>query len=179
MSSGRYFFALWPDESVRDELSALSKSLSAEGRPHSPLDLHMTLAFLGQVSDRQLACITDAANGIKASAFSLQLDVTGYWPRAKIIWAGPKVTPEPLTQLVSDLNQNLTTCGLEPERRQYKPHVTLYRKASKLDPALIESPISWHAQAFALAVSGGGQAGARYQIVERWPLIAPPVGSDR
>jgi 2'-5' RNA ligase len=136
----------------------------------------MTLVFLGQVADNQLACITDAANAIKASTFSLQLDFTGYWPRPKIIWAGPKVTPEPLSQLVFDLNQNLNVCGFEPERRKYKPHVTLYRKASKLDPALIESPISWHAQDFVLAVSGGRQSGARYQVVERWPLMPPSAG---
>jgi RNA 2',3'-cyclic 3'-phosphodiesterase len=47
MSSGRYFFALWPDRQVREALSTLSRSLSAGGRPHHPDDLHMTLVFLG------------------------------------------------------------------------------------------------------------------------------------
>jgi 2'-5' RNA ligase len=173
MSSGRYFFALWPDQRVREALYALSKSLPTRGSQHNPLDLHMTLVFLGQVEERQLACIADAADSISAGTFSLQLDITGYWPRPKILWAGPKALPEPLSQLVSDLNKNLTACGFEPERRKYKPHVTLYRKAAKLDPAPIESPISWHAQDFVLAVSEGGQTGARYRVVQRWPLIAP------
>jgi 2'-5' RNA ligase len=170
MSSGRYFFALWPDQKVCEELSTLSKSLPTKGRPHNPLDLHMTLVFLGQVDESQLPCITDAADAISAEAFSLQLDITGFWPRPKIVWAGSKITPEPLSQLVFDLNQNLSTCGFEPERRQYKPHVTLYRKASKLDPAVIEKPIQWGAQDFVLAVSGGGRRDVRYRIVQRWPF---------
>ncbi|MCU7844837.1 MAG: RNA 2',3'-cyclic phosphodiesterase [Candidatus Thiodiazotropha sp. (ex Monitilora ramsayi)] len=171
MSDGRYFFALWPDEAVREKLAAINRQMLSKGRPHQSADLHMTLVFLGQVADSRQRCIVDAADAIVGSTFTLHLDQTGYWPRPRILWAGSERTPEPLSQLVFDLKNNLTTCGFEPERRKYKPHVTLHRKAVRSRSGVIAPTIEWRVEEFVLAVSGGGQKGApRYRVLQRWPL---------
>ena len=71
MSSQRYFFALWPDEAVRDRLSALAHaSQSGEGRRHSADDLHITLVFLGQIAPAQLRCVEDVADTVRGSIFA-------------------------------------------------------------------------------------------------------------
>ena len=177
MAEGRYFFALWPDESVRRRLAALAKQADARGRMHHPEDLHMTLVFLGQVADERLRCVYDVADTIRGTAFGLAIDGTGYWPRPRILWAGPSTTPEALSQLVFDLQNALAGCGFEPERRRYKPHITLLRKALHGEAGTIDPPVVWTANGFVLAVSGGGEPGApRYRVVRRWPLS--PAASE-
>lgn len=170
---GRYFFALWPDARVRARLLAAAKLAVVKGRLHHPEDLHMTLVFLGQVAGSQHRCIDEVAEGIRGKPFNLNIDHTGYWPRPKILWAAPAVTPEPLSQLVSDLRIGLTGCGFEPEQRSYRPHVTLYRKAVEADADGMDPTIEWAVTDFVLAVSAGGPPGSpRYRIVRRWPLIS-------
>ena len=177
MAEGRYFFALWPDESVRRRLAALAKQADARGRMHHPEDIHLTLVFLGQVADERLRCVYDVADATAGSAFEMRIDRTGYWPRPRILWAGPSETPEPLSQLVFDLQNGLAGCGFEPERRRYKPHITLFRKAERHEAGAIDPPVAWPAGEFVLAVSGGGEPGApRYRVVRRWPLS--PAASE-
>jgi 2'-5' RNA ligase len=172
MNSQRYFFALWPDEAVRDRLSALaSGSRPPEGRRHSAEDLHITLVFLGQIAPSQKRCVEEVADAIRGIAFELSIDHTGYWPGPRIFWASPGETPQALSQLVADLNNGLTGCGHEPERRRYKPHVTLYRKARRIAPTQLAQPITWQVNEFVLASSANpGSSGTRYRVVRRWVL---------
>ncbi|MEJ2693341.1 MAG: RNA 2',3'-cyclic phosphodiesterase [Candidatus Thiodiazotropha sp.] len=168
MAEGRHFFALWPSQEVRQRLAREASQVAARGRLHHPEDLHMTLVFLGPVAEARLRCVEEVADGILNRPFDLCIDAIGYWPRPRILWAGPREIPEPLRQLVFDLQNGLTACGFEPERRRYKPHVTLYRKAANAHPAVIEPAIEWPVGEFVLAVSGGGAP--RYRVVKRWSL---------
>ncbi|MEW8028950.1 MAG: RNA 2',3'-cyclic phosphodiesterase [Candidatus Thiodiazotropha sp.] len=172
MSEQRYFFALWPDKAVRDRLSALARvSNPGEGRRHVAEDLHMTLVFLGQVAPTQRHCIEDIADDIRGVPFELSIDHTGYWSRPRIFWASPGDTPSPLAQLVADLKHGLRGCGFEPERRTYKPHVTLYRKARRAVSANLAPPIPWRVKEFVLASSANpGSSETRYQVLQRWSL---------
>jgi 2'-5' RNA ligase len=171
MAEGRHFFALWPDQGVRERLAREARQAAAQGRLHHQEDLHMTLVFLGPVAEARLRCVEETADRIKSRPFDLHIDTIGYWPRPRILWAGPREIPEPLSQLVFDLQNGLIACGFEPERRRYKPHITLYRKAAKAHPAVIEPAIEWSVGEFVLAVSGGGAPGEpRYRLLKRWPL---------
>ena len=53
----RLFLALWPDDDVRNQLSAVLKSaghpILSGGTPVKPENLHMTLLFLGDVSESE------------------------------------------------------------------------------------------------------------------------------
>ncbi|MES9992334.1 MAG: RNA 2',3'-cyclic phosphodiesterase, partial [Candidatus Thiodiazotropha sp.] len=170
MSEPRYFFALWPNKDAQDQLSALAHSSEvSEGRRHHADDLHITLVFLGQIAASQRRCIEDVAEGIRLAPFKLTIDHTGYWSRPKIFWASPGKTPQALKQLVADLNNGLNGCGFEAERRPYKPHVTLIRKARKVVSTQLEIPITWQVNDFVLASSADvGSSGRRYQVLRRW-----------
>lgn len=172
MTEQRLFFGLWPDPEARTRLYRLAREFQPPGgRLHHPEDLHITLVFLGQVKDDQLSCVYEAANRIDIPSFSLTLDRLGHWPRPRILWCGPSETPEPLQRLVTGLQQGLKGCGFVPERRRYKPHITLHRKVRHAEPGQLEHPIAWRAVEFALASSEGGAPGEpRYRILHRWVL---------
>jgi 2'-5' RNA ligase len=171
MAEGRHFFALWPERAVSEGLAREAGQAAMRGRPQHPEDLHLTLVFLGQIGDAQRRCIESTADAIRGEPFTLRIDGIGYWRRPRILWAGPGETPEPLSQLVFDLQNGLKGCGFEPERRRYKPHVTLYRKVTHADPRVIEPAIEWPVRAFVLATSGGGAPGEpRYRVLRRWSL---------
>ncbi len=174
MAEGRHFLALWPDRAVRERLAGEASQSAARGRLHHPVDLHMTLVFLGAISDAQLHCVESVAEAVRVRSFTLHIDGIGYWQRPRILWAGPVQTPEPLSQLVFDLQNGLKACGFEPEQRRYQPHITLYRKVSRGEPRVIEPVIEWPVQEFVLATSGGGAPGEpRYRVLRRWALSPP------
>ena len=96
----RLFFALWPDEEVRAGLAGLARSLPEhKGRSPHPLDQHVTLVFRGELDAVARECAERVAGALHGEPFDLAIDRVGYWPRPRILWCGPSVTPEPLLQL--------------------------------------------------------------------------------
>ena len=101
----RLFFALWPPAPVRDKLERLARDVrhAGGGRVMRRENLHQTLVFVGNVASQRIAEIELVAGRINAAAFTLEFGVTGYWRHNRIIWVAPRVTPEPLAQLVGSL----------------------------------------------------------------------------
>jgi 2'-5' RNA ligase len=176
----RLFFALWPDEAVRDQLRAAQAAMPRRGgRPVHVDDVHVTLAFLGQVEAERRACMEEAAAGVRGAPFDLVIDRQGYWPRPRVAWCAPAELPEPLRDLVQCLGRVLRPCGFEPERRPYSPHVTLFRDSRAVPEGPLELPVRWPCRDFVLVASVPSAApGPRYQVLARWPLAdscnAPP-----
>ena len=166
-----YFFALLPDQDVRSELVNLQQSVCRDnGRLHHPLDLHMTLVFLGRTTPEQLLCVKQVADGVVAKPFTVELSRIGFWKKPKILWCGPDKSIEQLNRLVHDLQQGLTSCGFLPEKRNYTPHVTLARKAKPAEHAGVEAPIIWQPREFVLAASHSGSELPRYKVLDRWQI---------
>lgn len=169
----RLFFALWPDDGLRSELKRLARQAGRGGRPVSPDNFHITLAFLGCVTAPTRACLEHAADAIRLPPFTVSLDRIGYWARPRVVWLGAAETPEPLRFLVSQLNRGVEQCGLRPDSRPFQPHLTLLRKASR-GPTRTEVPsLQWTVEQFALAESTTLASGAVYHVLRRWPLTAP------
>ena len=169
-SRQRLFFALWPDDELREALVPL-RSLKHEcgGRAHPPGNFHITLSFLGMVDGDTRECLELAAGEIVGTPFELVLDRFGYWPRPRVVWLGCSDTPEPLDDLVRQLNTVVAQCGLQPEKRPYQPHLTLLRKAKRAP--LETAPIfNWSANSFVLAESVSTPGGVEYRVLRSWPL---------
>ena len=167
----RLFFALWPDDALREALSPLSKlKRECGGRAHPASNLHITLNFLGMVDTETRACLEQAAGEIVLPPFELTLDRFGYWPRPRVMWLGCSETPEPLARLVAELNRGMERCGLEPERRPYHPHLTLLRKAMQA-PAGPAPELPWPVTDFVLAESASTPNGVEYRVLRSWPLL--------
>ena len=171
MPSQRLFFALWPDAATREAMSQVQRELAvAGGRPLHPLDLHITLAFLGQVSPDQLPCVLAAAEQVHAAAHTLTLTRQGWWRGPRVAWCAPEETPPAMLELVDQLWNGLAGCGFEREARPFKAHVTLLRKARSIETAPLASPIQWELKDFALVASLSGPGAPRYKVLQRWPL---------
>lgn len=170
MVNERMFFALWPPAAVRDALLAVRAGLpGAAGRENHPLDLHLTLVFVGAVDPERRPCVEAAGDGLALPGFELSLDESGDWPRAGIRWCRPGTFPATLPALVQALQARLRACGISPEPRPFRPHVTLARKAAATPRNPLPAPVPWSVREFVLAASLAGRRPA-YQVLRRWPL---------
>lgn len=168
----RLFFALWPDDAVQSRLAHLGASGTPEyGRLVPAENLHLTLAFLGALDSGARTCVEAAADRVRAGGFELVFTRLGCWPRPGVLWAGTDATPAALTELVTALREGMTGCGLRPETRPYRAHVTLARKTRvPADFHRACGPVTWRVGAFQLVESETLPSGARYRRLRRWPL---------
>lgn len=169
----RLFFALWPDEALRQKLYALGGGQPGNnrGRRIPPENLHLTLAFLGYVDAERQTRLEREASAIRLPAFSLTLDRAGFWSRQGILWVGG-APPQELLALVAALNRAIAACGLEPETRPFRVHLTLARnvRRPRLEPNRAIEPLAWRVGQFALVASQMRRLGARYDVLRTWPL---------
>ncbi|HEY3486514.1 MAG TPA: RNA 2',3'-cyclic phosphodiesterase [Gammaproteobacteria bacterium] len=168
LNSKRIFFALWPDAQVRNQLQKLLSQFTAEvGQRHAPEDLHLTLVFIGQVGPEYYQCLRQTAVQVEFEPFAFELSRYGYFAKARVVSVEPDTAPL-LAELAQKLKNNLRSCGYKPERREYRPHVTLLRKSPPpLEPAAFE-PIVWTADRFCLVESHAPKNGRRYTVLEEF-----------
>jgi len=167
----RLFFALWPDDAIRDALNRTGKWLHQHwgGRRMRAETVHITLAFLGETPADRLACLVACADSIKADAYDLVLDQAGYWRHNRIGWLGASETPPQHFELVRGLNVALLQAGFPVDARPHVPHVTLLRNSQGGQvPAC--TPVVWPIRDFVLVKSVTESDGAHYDVIRRWPL---------
>lgn len=172
----RLFFALWPGATERTALLAWQAALQplCGGRPQAPLMLHATLVFLGAVAEERMQALQFAAQEISCSGFMLQLNVARYWGHNHLVYAAPAQVPPAMLQLVDALQRRLQQHHFSFERRSYKPHVSLLRHAQWRDsPLPLQPAVSWDVRDFVLVQSVSEGQGVRYDILARFPLLAP------
>ena len=123
---------------IRDRLVALQATLGQAGTDVKWVEatnLHVTLLFLGEVEDRQIAqiCAMVAETTAAHQSFQLSVERAGCFPtprRPRILWAGIGNGADALVALHGDLEKPLTKLGYRREERRYKPHITLGRVRS-------------------------------------------------
>lgn len=172
MSRLRLFFALWPDKGVRDALWASAEPLrqACRGRPVPKRNLHATLVFLGGVEEDRLAAVEAAAGVIEGRAFRLRFDAWGRFERARVAWLGCR-RPDPAAgELAAALIGAMEGLGLAPERRPFRPHVTVLRKCRDGSPDEPVVPVDWPVSAFSLVKSRTLETGPVYEPLRSWAL---------
>ncbi len=131
----RTFIAIELNEETRNYLSQEIRRFSQalpQVRWSDPATLHLTLAFLGELDERQLARATDAAVSVAAQTkpFTLSIGSPGIFGPAqapRVIWIGVAGNLQSLLDLQSGLAARLAENGFPPEDRAYAPHLTLAR----------------------------------------------------
>jgi RNA 2',3'-cyclic 3'-phosphodiesterase len=177
----RTFFAVWPDASARDALAPVAREVAgSQGRAQPSRNLHLTLAFLGDVAATRVPALS--AIGLAAAAavspFQLTLDHTGNFRRTGIAWVGASTQPPELAELVRQLRDALEAEGYAMERRVFQPHVTLARRCRGPVTVPLVTPIAWHVGRIALNASELARGGSRYRELATWPL-GPRTADDR
>ncbi len=179
----RLFFALWPDQGLRLQLDestrhARRKLGKAGARMVDTANIHITLAFLGNVPNEQYRCVARSAGRVQAGSFDLLLDRWGFFRRAQVFYLAPAAVPGGLERLVGQLWDVAESCGLKPDPRPYQPHLTLARKVTaRLDLPALES-VLWTPADFVLVSSETRSSGPVYQVLQRWPLLVDGSVND-
>lgn len=124
----RLFVALELPEEPREQLEDLCSELP-EAR-FTPFDqLHLTLAFLGEVDGGRARDVEEELATVRAAPLRLELRGVGHFPprgEPRVLWAGFERS-EPLLTLQRSVARHLEQAGCELERRKFHPHVTLAR----------------------------------------------------
>lgn len=163
------FFALWPDDATRTALLRATRHAVRDcgGRPIAKERLHLTVAFLGELTAAGLA-LARSVPPIEVGAFDLTLDAVGVWPESRILWAAPLNAPAALGDLEATLWDGLATHGFIAADRVYRPHVTLARRARAIEASV--EPVRWSVRELALVESFPDGRNVHYEVLERWAL---------
>ena len=108
---------------LQDEL----RSRSQRGNFTLPENLHLTLAFIGDVSLKKIDKIKAILETVTFEPFDVSIERLGTFSRGTLWWAGLR-KDEPLMLLQREVEHKLALCGLEMDERKYSPHVTLGRE---------------------------------------------------
>lgn len=171
----RLFFALWPDQALRELIykASLHAVRHSGGRPVPPENYHITLAFLGNLTGAQAERTRIAASSVRATGFDLVLDRLGHWASPKVLWLGANQEPKAARQLADGLVAALRIEGLALDPKPFVPHVTLARKVEKYANISELAAIKWQITAYSLIRSIINPAGSNYAVLASWPLAAP------
>ncbi len=129
----RAFVAIDPDEDACDALEAVQTGLPSARR--TPRDnLHLTLLFLGDQPQHLLHALDDDLTAIRAQPFTIVLQGLGVMGD-HALHAQAVLSPQ-LDALHTAVARAARAAGIVPERRRFRPHVTLARLRDPDDPRL-------------------------------------------
>ena len=175
----RLFAALSPPEPVRDRLEMVRQGLPGRLVPRA--NLHVTLAFFGEIDEAQAADVHAALLAVRGAAFDYWLDGVGAFggARPRLIYAA--VRPDPALEVLHEtVAQAGRDAGLTVEAARYVPHVTLTRlrpgeltdracaRALAGRAAFLAGPA--RADGFGLYRSDLGHGGPVYSLLQRYRL---------
>ncbi len=136
----RLFIAVKPSGEVREELEERKEEMkdsfpSRAIKWASKENLHITLAFLGNVYKDRIDLLKEDLGKIEASPFSLILNEITYIPserrKAKMIWAkGESSDMVSLQKKIEKALADSHVVNFSPERKEFTPHITLGRMRS-------------------------------------------------
>jgi RNA 2',3'-cyclic 3'-phosphodiesterase len=133
----RLFVAVPAPLDVRAATEAVVGQLKGQGdvRWVAPELLHLTLKFLGPTPAEKVggisAALAEKAN--KFSRFMVELGDAGAFPnlrRPQTIWMGVGGDVRALERLAERVEQALEPLGFPPEKRGFRPHLTIGRVKS-------------------------------------------------
>jgi len=187
----RTFIALASDESLQSYLARVIQRLAQELpnlRWVDPAGIHLTLAFLGELTNEQLVAAMQAAElaAREVPPFDYRLSHPGIFgsPRQpRVIWIGIDEPTSRLVQLHQALNQELEQRGFEVDKRPFSPHLTLSRIKAPLKPDeqqrlqrlvagknVVSSSSTYHVRDLSVMKSELSRTGARYTTLQDVPL---------
>lgn len=144
MSVIRAFIAIHlPEEIARQlgqVLDELKKQLpAAPVRWVPPENIHLTIKFLGDVSEVNLDLLTKMlqAEAARHPAFEIKVGGLGAFPtirRPRVVWVGVEA-PAELAALQRGVEAETARLGYESEQRAFSPHLTLGRVTRNPAPA--------------------------------------------
>jgi 2'-5' RNA ligase len=173
-SSGRFFLAAVPDVGTAERIHRLAGVLKRahkfDGKLIAPERLHISLFFLGDMSERFIHAACEAATELRTEPFEVSFDRTasfgGRPGNRPFVLIGENGLRR-LEAFRRMFGAALTRSGLRRVvNTNFTPHVTLLYDARSVDEHPIQ-PIFWTVTEFVLIRSMKG-----HHCLGRWPLRA-------
>jgi len=141
----RLFIAINFSNEIKKRLAAaqdLLKKQAMKGNFTRPENLHLTLIFLGEITQDRLAAVKRSIDSIEGKAFELNTKGLGRFRRGggDIWWTGIDGSPM-LTRIYTTLADSLSDAGFEIEKRAFKPHLTLAREVFLKNDETMPGPV--------------------------------------
>jgi 2'-5' RNA ligase len=117
---------------LREVQDILSKS-GADLKLVEPQNIHITLRFLGDITQSMVDRIGQEMQSITFKSFDVEIKGIGTFPNlrhAKVIWAGIRGGEKELSRIFDQLEPRLRLLGFAPDSRGFSPHLTVARVKS-------------------------------------------------
>jgi 2'-5' RNA ligase len=133
----RCFAALTLPAPVRNHLADLARSLGGRYRIRwvAAEQIHLTLAFAGDLPDDNVDAAIDAVRNVELPPLSLSLERFGWFPPRgipRVVWVGLGGDVDAVAAVQRDLTSRLVPLGFDRDKRGFVPHLTLGRLKSEV-----------------------------------------------
>lgn len=162
----RLFVAIWPPDDVLDQLADIERPKDQGVKWVPQENLHITLRFLGDADENEVAARLDetmlpTATAVMGPAFDLLGERSLVSPVAGV------------DELAGAVRHALRGVGTEPERKRFRGHITVARLARNARPrrsAGRRFDATFDVNEVALVASTLHRTGAVYDTVARYQL---------
>ena len=181
----RTFIAIELPEEVKSEIfhafEKLEKFNLIRGKFVEKENLHLTLKFLGEISQEKYLEIEKKLLEINISKFNFKIGEVGVFPgenHVKVIWVDLICENEELLNLVKNIEDKLEKFGIPKENRDFQSHVTAARvyvvKNRKLFLEKLEkihiTKMDFEINNFSIIKSELMKEGPVYKTLKKFPL---------
>lgn len=137
----RTFIAIELPDEIKESLARLQdrlKKSQADVKWVAPENIHLTLKFLGEISEAQLEKITGALEETcqNKKCFQISLSTIGAFPKInfpRVIWVGVEKGDQETKELAEELEERISRLGIPKEKHPFSSHITLGRVRSYLN----------------------------------------------
>jgi 2'-5' RNA ligase len=171
-NSLRLFFAVEVPSQIKSELEAFCRGVDKEHwRAVNPAQLHITLAFMGEVPEDALEKVIAAGKAAagQVKPFTVELCDTGVFPESaepRVLYAG--VNAPEISSLAAFFRDEL---GSLTDQKKFRPHLTLARRrAERARKDLRKIRADWLVSSFTLFKSTLTDSGPRHEVVQSFSL---------
>ncbi|WP_262015393.1 RNA 2',3'-cyclic phosphodiesterase [Micromonospora sp. Mcm103] len=185
----RLFAAIYPPAVAVADLTARMKGLRVASARHArladPANLHLTLAFLGEVPDDRLAdvkyALASAARTVRCPLLRLSGGGCFGAGRSTVLWVDVRGEVEVLDALARSIRGGLREAGLPCDDKPFRAHLTIARPGDRVPESDVRSDVhtlhdyagpQWAAGELLLIRSHLGRTPPRYTRVAVWALAA-------
>lgn len=183
----RLFTGLEVPRLLADQLTLLQGGLQNGDKKARWIDkdnFHVTLRFIGDIDHVMAREVVLALDKVRRPPLTLTLNGLGSFGGNKPHSVFARIAPNPeLNELQAQQERILQRLGLEPERRNFIPHITLARCRGFSADAVAHwlamrggvMNIPFEVERFVLYSSRDSVGGGPYVVEEDYPLIPPLV----
>jgi RNA 2',3'-cyclic 3'-phosphodiesterase len=145
----RAFIAIELPDKMKDNIAALERELKGGGiRFVTRENMHITLAFLGNIDSVKIESVKKAMNGVKGGRFFSSLKGIGTFPdqHSNVLFAKIDKNANSIIDLYGALSEQLKAASIKMDNRKYHPHATIARFLDEASKKRLKGFVEEHSE---------------------------------